>query len=138
MRLVLYAVILALALVAPVKPLDVAKLQPVEAVAVFVENGRVVLETDTAHTGFGTTVLQALESLKQNTSKVVYLDTAEYLLVSENTIDQVESLRQFLKPSVRVCVCEARGRVKDAAEYLNVHQKSPKLKDWKAENYTPR
>jgi len=137
MRIALYCLILLSLLFAPLNRVDVANLLPIEAVALYTDGESVVLETDTEHTGSGTTALQALEALKKNTPKVVYLDTAEYLLVSEDAVDQVESLRRFLKPSVRVCVCDAKDRVKDTAEYLNVHQKLPKLKAWKAENYTP-
>ena len=100
------------------------------------DGDRVVLETDTAHTGAGNTAEQALASLKENTPAVVYLDTAGFLLVSKDAISQVDSLRPHLKPSVKVCVCEAKGQVKNAVSYAEVHQKLPKLKDWKAENYT--
>lgn len=136
MRKVLYCLIVIALLFVPLNRVDVSKLLPIEAVALYMEGENVVLETDTAHTGIGATAQQALEALKKNTPKAVYLDTTAYLLVSENAADQVDSLRQFLKPSVRVCVCEAKDIVKDTAEYLKVHLKLPKLKDWNAENYT--
>lgn len=136
MRKVLYVLLLVPLLFVPLNRVDVAKLLPIEAVAVYMDGAKVVLETDTEHIGTGDTAEQALESLKKNTSAVVYLDTAAYLLVSEDAVTQVDSLRSHLKPSVRVCVCDAKGKVKDTAEYLSVHQKLPKLKAWKAENYT--
>jgi len=135
-RKVLYCLIVVALLFVPLNRVDVSKLLPIEAVALYMEGDNVVLETDTAHTGIGATVQQALEALKKNTPKAVYLDTAAYLLVSEDAADKVDSLRQFLKPSVRVCVCEAKDIVKDTAEYLKVHLKLPKLKDWNGENYT--
>ena len=110
---------------------NVADLLPVEAVAVYMDGDQVVLETDTAHVGTGKTVEEALASLKENTAKVIYLDTVVYLLVSEDAIEQVGSMCPYLKGSVKVGVCEAKGRVKDAAEYLSIHQKMPKLRQWK-------
>lgn len=136
MRRVLYVLLLAPLLFVPLERVDVAKLLPIEAVAVYIQENLVVLETDTEHTGAGDTVQQALASLKKNTPAVVYLDTAEYLLVSDDAIAKVDELRQYLKPSVKVCICDAKERVKDAAEYLSVHGKLPKLREWKPENYT--
>ncbi len=130
MRVVLYIVILGLLFLAPLERVDVAKLLPVEAVAVYMEDGAVVLETDTENKGSGETVTQALDALKTNTPAVVYLDTAEFLLVSEDAAQWVDELRLFLKPSVKVCVCEAAGQVKNTAKYLEVHGKLPKLRDW--------
>ena len=76
MRRILYGVILLAAFFAPVERLDVAKLLPVEAVAIYLEEGQVVLETDSEDRGRGDTVQAALENLKQNATKIIYLDTA--------------------------------------------------------------
>ena len=63
---------------------------------------------------------------------VIYLDTAEYLLVAEDAVSYVDQLRQVLKPTVKVCVCQAAGRVKETVKYLEVHSNLPKLSQWKA------
>lgn len=136
MRRLVYVLILVSLLFVPLNRVDVAELLPIKAVAVYMDGDSVVLETDTEHTGAGDTAEQALAALKKNTPAVVYLDTAEYLLVSEDAVSYVDSLRPFLKSSVRVGVCQAKGKVCDAAKHLEVHQKLPKLKDWKTENYT--
>ncbi len=132
MRRLLYVIILSLLLFAPLERLDVAKLLPIRAVAVYMEDGAVVLETDTENLGRGETAGKALEKLKNETPAVVYLDTAEYLLVTEDAVAQVQELRKYLKPSVKVCVCDAAGRVKDAAEYLEIHGNLTKLRDFRA------
>ena len=131
MRKILYVVILSALFFAPLERMDVAKLLPIQAVAVYMEDGAVILETDTENKGRGDNVENALENLKEITPAVVYLDTAEFLLVSENAVSYLNELRDFLKPSVKVCVCEAVGQVKDAAKYLDVHGNLPKLRDWK-------
>lgn len=130
MRKVLYVVILALLFAVPLERADVAKLLPIRAVALYTDGPSVILETDGAHTGTGEDVTQALSNLKQKTPALVYLDTAQYLLVSEEAVSYVEELGSLLKPSVKVCVCEAAGRVQETAEYLEVHGNLPKLKQW--------
>lgn len=138
MRTVLYIAILLSLFFVPLDRVDVSQLLPIETVAIYMENGDVILETDTEHSGSGKTVTQALESLKENTPAVVYLDTAAYLLVSEDALTHVEGLRQYLKPSVAVCICDAKDSVQKAADYLSVHGNLPKLRDWRIEDYTKK
>lgn len=130
MRKVIYAAILLALCFVPLERQDVAKLLPVQAVAVYVEGNEVVLETDTGNIGRGESGIKALENLKETTPAVVYLDTAEFFLVSENAVAEANTLAQYLKPSVSVCVCDAAGRVKDAVAYLDVHEKLPQLRNW--------
>jgi len=133
-RRVVYVLLLVPLLFVPLNRVNVADLLPIEAVALYMDGGRVVLETDTEHKGTGETVDDALIALKENTPAVVYLDTAAYLLVSDDAADRVEDLRPHLKSSVKVCVCQAGGRVKAAIEYLRIHGEFVRLKNWKKEN----
>ena len=134
MRKLLYGVILIALWFAPLERMDIAQLLPIQAVAMYVEDSQIVLETDTGNIGRGEDATKALENLKETTPAVVYLDTAEFLLVSEDAVPQVEQLAQSIKPSVKVCVCDVQGRVKEAAQYLDVHGNLPKLRNWLAEN----
>jgi len=133
MRWLLYIAILASLFLAPLERTDVAKLLPIKAVAVYMDTDSVVLETDTQHKGMGADVTEALQDLKKNTPAVVYLDTAEYLLIDENATDFLAEFKTFLKPSVKVCVCDASGRAGKVAKYLEVHGNLPKLRDWKSD-----
>ena len=130
MRGILYIVIIALLFLAPVQRVDVAKLLPIRAVALYRVDEDLVLETDSGHKGSGEDAVRALQELKEDTPAVVYLDTAEYLLVSEQAQSYVEALRAYLKPTLKVCVCDAEDQVKEAAEYLDVHGNLPELKHW--------
>lgn len=131
MRMILYIIILLLLFLAPVAPLDVAKLQPVQTVAVYTREEEVFLETDTGVVGSGQDVDSALEELERVTPGVIYLDTSEYLLVSENAVSKVEDLRPFLHPSVKVCLWDEKGSVEEAAKYLGVMYGLPELRQWK-------
>lgn len=114
-------------LVVPLSRLDIAKLEPIEAVAVYVENAEVVLKTDTKAEGRGATVESALEDLKNRTTAIVYLDTARYLLVGENAEQQAQQLKQYLKSTIRQGAY-AGGDVKEEAKYLDAHSEGARPK----------
>lgn len=130
MRRILYIVVLALLFLAPVERLDVARLEPVQTVAISREADTIVVQTDTDNKGIGKTVDQAIENLEDTTPGVIYLDTAEYLLVAENAQDIVHALRSYLTPSVKVALWDGEGSVQSAAKYLGVRKDLQKLKDW--------
>ncbi len=130
----MYVVILALLVFAPVERLDVAKLEPVQTVAVSSEEEKIVLETDTGNKGSGENVALALEDLEAHTPGVIYLDTAEYLLVAEGAEQYAEELRSYLKSDVLVCKWDGKGSVADAEKYLSVRSDLPKLKNWKMQD----
>lgn len=130
MRKILSIVILMLSLAAPVKRLDVAKLQPVETVAVYYSGNAVVLETDTGDVGQGSTAAKALQDLKESACSVIYLDTAEYLLIGQNAQNAAAELRPFLKDSVKVGSYHGGDIMKETA-YWEIHGDLPKLKTWK-------
>lgn len=125
MRAALYVIILALMLFAPVNRLDIAKLQPVEAVAVYMESGEVVLRTDLGSTGRGPDAGQALQNLKDTTAAVVYLDTADYLLIAPGAEDAARQLMKNLKKTVQTGVYNG-GDVQQEARYLDVHGNAEK------------
>jgi len=123
--------VLGLLFLAPVERLDVAKLEPVQTVAIYTDGGEVVLETDTQNMGRGADAKEALQDLEDNTPGVIYLDTAQYLLVTENAARYAEQLRGDLKPSVYVSMWDGKGEISNAARYLSVHGKLTKFRDWK-------
>lgn len=120
MKVLLYILILALVLVAPVNRLDIAKLQPVEAVAMQMVEDRITLITDTGDRGAGKTVSEALQDLKEKASSIIYLDTADFLLISHNARQYTGQIKQYLKSSVKVGSYNGTD-VKEEAKYLDVH-----------------
>ena len=125
MKIVLYALIVGLSFLAPVRRLDIAKLEPVEAIALSVEGNMLVLETDGEYTGKGATVEEALQNLRENTPAVIYLDTARYLLMAEDAKAYQEEMAAQLKPSVQIGIYQG-GEVKEEAKYLDAHGESGK------------
>ena len=136
-RLMIYLGLLALLFAAPVESADIGKLLPVQVISIRKENGWVVLETDTEDVGMGGTAVQALQNLKDTASGIIYLDTAEYLLLEKDTQEDAEALRSELKPSVRLCMCNKPIDLAEAAKYLRVHGNLPKMKEWKVDTELP-
>lgn len=129
-RMILYCLILGGLLAIPVEKLDVGKLEPVQAVWVYLEDGKLVLETDTEDKGSGQSVDEALADLEEHCKGIIYLDTAEFLLVEEAVTTQIPALGKHLKGSVMVSQWDGQGKVEDAAKYMDAHEKGCKLKDW--------
>lgn len=136
-RIIIYVLLLALVLVVPVERMDVGKLEPVQAVWAYRENGEIVLETDTQDRGSGATVEEALADMKERCLGIIYLDTAQFLLVSEDMREQIPALGQHLKGSVALCQWDGQGRISDAAKYLAAHKIGNKLKNWKPDVNLP-
>lgn len=132
MRMVLYVVIIASLCLIPLERLNVADLEPVQVVAVYREAGQVILETDTGDLGKGTDVQQALADMKAHTHTVIYLDTAEYLLVEAGAEEQARILSAKLKGGVRVAPYNG-GDLQQEAKYADLHNDLPKLRKWIAQ-----
>ena len=129
MRILLYICILALLLLAPVERLDVAKLEPVQTVALRLEGQTLVLETDTKNRGQGSTLREAIEDLENRTPGVIYLDTAQYLLLTEDVLPYSQQLKTVMHPTVKVSLWDGKGSVEKAAQYLAIRRDLPRLKE---------
>ncbi len=123
--------VLAALFFVPLQRVNVSDILPVEAVAVYMDGERVVLELDTGEKGSGKSVGEAIEDLKRSTPRIIYPDTARYLLVTQNAESYVDALRPYLKNKVQVHSCDARDRVAEIAAYLSARGRLPKLEDWK-------
>ena len=133
MRKLLYVLILTLLPLAPVQRLDIAKLEPVQTVAVSAENAQVIIRTDTGDQGSGADAHEALKDLRKSAAGVIYLDTAEYLLVTESAHSHMEQLEGYFHSSVRVSLWDGQGSVEEAAKYLSVHGTGAKISHWRTE-----
>ena len=120
MRKILYIILLALPFFAPVNRVEIAKLEPIEAVAMDAQNGVVILRTDTGREGRGVTPADALQDLINNTPSVVYLDTARFLLLSPAASDRLEAITPYLNTRIRI-EPYLGGDVKGELDYLKAH-----------------
>ena len=136
MKKYFYILIIVVSLLVPVEKTDIAKLQPVEAVFVHDEAGRVEIFTDTGDWGEGATALAALEDMKANATRYIYLDTARYLLVSKE--QQIADLRKELKGGVRIGLWDPGDELCDVVNYLAIRDNMPELRNWRPGDYIPK
>ena len=136
-RIMLYLLILVLAWIIPTERVDIAQLRPVEVIAIYKNGDTVVMATDTEDMGVGSSAAAALENMRSTSPAIIYLDTAEYLLVEVSAQTEAETIRQELKKSVRICGIEGTIDLKSAAEYLPVHGDLPSVSDWNRGEYLP-
>ena len=122
---------------APAEPLNIGELIPVQVVSIYQEKGWTVIETDTGNKGMGGTAKQALRNLKDTACGKIYLDTAEYLVLGEDTAEAVEELRDELKRSVQLCEAATTVDLAQTAKFLHAHGKLPTLKEWKKDAELP-
>lgn len=111
---------------------DVAKLQPVEVVIVTRSEGGIEIRTDTGDVGRGEDLAKAVEDLKATTPAEVFLETAEYLLISEECAELVPELMGYLRPSCMLCVLEGDPETEDIAAFLRTHSPDVTLTEYKA------
>ena len=127
-RWIIYITLIALTIVAPAKPVNIGNLLPVKAIGVYRDGSQYRIETDTGNYGVGETLNQALSNMKKNASGIIYLDKAEYLILTEKTVDEIETLQQVLKPNVGVSIAKQPIDLAKAAEYLDAHGNLPSLR----------
>lgn len=131
-KIVCYIAILALTCALPVERADVGKLRPIQTVSVSRKGDLVTLRTDTGDMGTGSTAIQALANLKATTPGIVYLDTAQFLLIAHDAKDYAEELRDVLHDNVKLCIADETIDPKAVTQYLAVHDSLPKMKEWQS------
>lgn len=136
-RIIVYGLLLVGVLLAPVEKLDVAKLRPIEVIYIAQEKETVILQTDTDDVGMGNDALSALENMKKTSPAVIYLDTAQYLLIGPDGEEAAQQLQQVLKDNIRLCKTQEQVDLKSVAKYLPVHGELPKFSQWKSGEKMP-
>ena len=94
----------------------------VETVLLRLEGNTVVLETDTGHYGIGTGVQEAIVDMKETAEGVLFLDTADYLLLGKESGPWVGELKPYLKGKVLACAMEEKADLKRVTAYLAAHK----------------
>lgn len=112
--------------------MDIAKLQPVQVVRVTCPEGQVLIETDTGDWGRGETLKDALKDMKAAASREVFLDTADYLIVSQDCVDLLPAMMKQLRPSCAVCMEEGEADMTQVGVFLQQHAPDVTLMEYRA------
>ena len=121
-RIVFYIIVLLALVFVPQRGMDIGKLLPVELVWLHTDDGMIVIETDTGDLGRGENVAEAFRNLEDTTAGVIYMDTADYLLVSDQAEQWLGEMEPYLKAKTWICSCNEKLDLAEAAEYLAVHK----------------
>lgn len=116
------AVVLALGLLSrlPHPSKDIADLNPVQTVYLYMEGDTLCMETDTGDSGAGVDLTAAAEDLKYGADGEVYLDTAEFLILQPN-VPVTDQFHKLLRPDCRVIYTTAVPDMETISRYLSVH-----------------
>ena len=131
-RMILYLGILAAVFWAGDPGTDIGMLIPVETVFIQKQGDTIVIQTDSADTGAGATMKQAAEDLKEKADGVIYLDTADYLILNREAEALLYQLQSNQKQEVALCETEGRIDVEEITPFLRAHKPQLRLSDWRA------
>lgn len=113
---------------------NIAKLEPAQVISAESKAGGVLLRTDVGHFGWGKDLAAAIGDMEASASGLVFLDTAEYLLVCPGAEKWVPELSKILRSSCRICLADDETDLRMAAEYLSAHPPGYTLSDWRKGN----
>ena len=116
---------------------QVEMLQPVQLLQVSKINGSIWLRTDTKDFGTGKTLQDALEDLQATSEKQIFLETADMLILGENTEYLLPELRAYLRPAVQVCRTVGEMDPAQAAAFLENHSSRLTLGEYAEKSQLP-
>lgn len=129
-KIILYCLLLGAAILLPVQGTDVGKLLPVELIGVYREGEMVVISTDVGLEGTGKTIREAIADMKETAAGIVFLDTADFLLLKNVADEEVETVKEHVKGSIRICNGTGDIELKEACAFLRIHKPKLRLRDW--------
>ena len=130
-RWMIYLLLVAGAFLFPKRPVELGKLIPVELVVVEKSEGLYRIRTDTGDMGQGDTLRAAIDNLRSAAPGNLFLDTAQYLAITEDALGAIPDLPRYLKGGTRLCVTDFGMDAERAAIFLRAHPPKLRLKDWK-------
>lgn len=110
---------------------DIAKLEPARVLLAEQVTDGVIISTDLGHSGFGPDLESTVRDMEATASGQVFLDTAEFLLISPGAAKWLPELARRLRSSCQVCIVDGTADLFAAAEYLQTHEPECRLGDWR-------
>lgn len=105
---------------------DVAKLEPVQVVYVYMDGAEISMETDTGAKGTGANLTEAAADMKAKASGEIFLDTAEFLIL-DPAVPITEEFHTLLRPTCGVTFTITTPDLQTASDYLAIHEPSVTL-----------
>lgn len=115
---------------------DIARLEPVRAVYLYMEQGLTTIETDTDTTGTGPDLESAYAALRNKAHREIFLDTAQFLILDPD-VPITEPVFEIFRPDCKVVITDSRADLKKSSDYLSQHPPKRNLAQIRAERTQP-
>ena len=120
MRKRIWLAALALLLL-PRRGTEGGKLLPVETLLIEKQAGQYRVSTDTVNTGRGDSLEKAVDALRAEAPGILFLDTADYVLLTGEAEDCMEKLQDYVRPGTRVYKLEGTAELSEIGPFLKTH-----------------
>ena len=113
---------------------DIAKLDPVRAVYLYIDDGTVRIETATGDVGSGVPLAEAAARLKADADKEIFLETAEFRVL-DPAVPITGDLFTLLRPGCKVIVSPERPDLKSVSDKYGIHKPALTLAKLRAQAF---
>ena len=129
------AVFLAAAILSrlPHPAVDIARLDPVRAIYLYMDGAELTIETDSGESGSGPNLEAAYADLRNNAVREIFLDTAEFLILDPN-VPIAEDFYELLRPTTQVVFSNEKPNLETISDYLTIHPPEITLAKFRATN----
>ena len=129
------AVFLAAAILSrlPHPAVDIARLDPVRAIYLYMDGAAMTIETDSGDSGSGPDLEGAYAALRANAHREIFLDTAEFLILDPD-VPITEAFYELLRPTTQVVFSNQKPDLETIADYLTIHPPEITLAKLRATN----
>lgn len=129
------AVFLAAAILSrlPHPAVDIARLDPVRAIYLYMDGAAMTIETDSGDSGSGPDLEAAYADLRNNADREIFLDTAEFLILDPN-VPIAEDFYEILRPTTQVVFSNEKPNLETITDYLTIHPPEITLAKLRATN----
>ena len=129
------AVLIAAAILSrlPHPAVDIARLDPVRAIYLYMDGVEMTIETDSGDSGTGADLEAAYAALRKNAHREIFLDTAEFLILAPD-VPITEAFYQLLRPTTQVVLSNEKPNLETISDYLAIHPPEITLTKLRATN----
>ena len=103
----------------PHPAVDIARLDPVRAIYLYMDGAELTIETDSGDSGTGSDLKAAYADLRANAHREIFLDTAEFLILDPN-VPITEAFYQLLRPTTQVVYSNKKPNLETIADSLTL------------------
>lgn len=108
-------------LLLPRRGTEVGKLLPVETLLIEKQAGQYRVSTDTGHTARDDSLEKAVDTLRAEAPGILFLDTADYVLLAGEAEECAEKLPNYVRPGTRVYKLEGTVELSKIGPFLKTH-----------------